>query len=252
MSPDSEYNMDLCARVRDYCHRKGIQLLYPPATELRMRLVEHKAGFQLPPLLRLLYSQVANGGRGLGFGTPGYLARDGLIGCAGGYEYCCGAAWGTPSSEKQTIEQMVSHSGWRLAPSVVKALREYYCYVECEARPDRFISLSDDACECGTNTGTIELDGWTGELYSVWPGDCLQDYYARLGDNDNASTAYGDTAIISYLAPSLAVWLEYWLAGKQHALEDSIPFRGPLTKEIVEGAVDSHGVPVKRKPYPDL
>src|SRR5713101_8141546 len=37
---------------------------YPPATEEQLRASEQALGFLLPPLLRTLYAQVANGGFG--------------------------------------------------------------------------------------------------------------------------------------------------------------------------------------------
>jgi hypothetical protein len=49
---------------------------HPPATEEQLRLTEETLGFSLPPALRALYGQLANGGFG-----PG----DGIIGAIGGY-----------------------------------------------------------------------------------------------------------------------------------------------------------------------
>jgi hypothetical protein len=50
--------------------------LYPPAPKSVIVDAENKLGFRLPPLLREIYSDLANGGFG-----PGY----GLIGLTGGY-----------------------------------------------------------------------------------------------------------------------------------------------------------------------
>ena len=50
--------------------------LYPPAPKSVIVDAEKKLGFHLPPLLREIYSELANGGFG-----PGY----GLIGLTGGY-----------------------------------------------------------------------------------------------------------------------------------------------------------------------
>ncbi|WP_201390004.1 SMI1/KNR4 family protein [Ktedonobacter sp. SOSP1-85] len=49
-----------------------------PATEQQVRETEQQLGFPLPPLLRLLYTQIANGGFGPGFGIIG--GKDGYPG----------------------------------------------------------------------------------------------------------------------------------------------------------------------------
>lgn len=46
---------------------------YPPASEELMKRTEKALGFTLPPLLRALYMQVANGGFGPGLGIQGTL-----------------------------------------------------------------------------------------------------------------------------------------------------------------------------------
>jgi hypothetical protein len=58
-------------------HPRKTCLAYAPATEEQLRATEQALGFPLPPLLRQLYSQLANGGFG-----PGY----GLIGTLGGFD----------------------------------------------------------------------------------------------------------------------------------------------------------------------
>lgn len=50
---------------------------YAPATEEQLLVTEEILGFPLPPLLRAVYSQIANGGFG-----PGY----GILGAVGGYD----------------------------------------------------------------------------------------------------------------------------------------------------------------------
>lgn len=53
--------------------------VYPPATEEQLHITEERLGFALPPLLRSLYGNVANGGFGPGLG---------LHGVYGGYPGC--------------------------------------------------------------------------------------------------------------------------------------------------------------------
>jgi len=51
---------------------------FPPATEEQLRAIEEILGFPLPPLLRALYAQLANGGFG---------PRYGIMGALGGYAH---------------------------------------------------------------------------------------------------------------------------------------------------------------------
>ncbi len=57
---------------------KSEESTYPPATEEQLRASEQALGFLLPPLLRTLYAQVANGGFGPDYGIKGAMG-----GCAG-------------------------------------------------------------------------------------------------------------------------------------------------------------------------
>lgn len=53
---------------------------FPPATNEELQATEVELGFSLPPLLRSLYSQVANGGFGPGSGLRGVLSGYGKPG----------------------------------------------------------------------------------------------------------------------------------------------------------------------------
>lgn len=53
---------------------------FPPATEAHVQRTESLLGFSLPPLLRILYSDLANGGFGPGFGLRGAVEGYGTIG----------------------------------------------------------------------------------------------------------------------------------------------------------------------------
>ena len=80
-------------------------LAFPPATRRRLRETERQLGFALPPLLRLLYERVGNGGFG-----PCY----GIVGCLGGF------VWGIdPDSErpqKNIVAESLDYRG--LYPSI--------------------------------------------------------------------------------------------------------------------------------------
>ncbi|MGP0067184.1 MAG: SMI1/KNR4 family protein [Isosphaeraceae bacterium] len=67
----------LARRIGDHVTSSGKPLAFPPASEDCMQEAEGRLGFSIPPLLKLCYLKVGNGGFG-----PGY----GLIGVRGGYE----------------------------------------------------------------------------------------------------------------------------------------------------------------------
>lgn len=60
-------------QMREPSHDLETHFEFPPATEEQLRLSEAVMGFEHPPLLRMLYLQVANGGFGPGRGLTGAL-----------------------------------------------------------------------------------------------------------------------------------------------------------------------------------
>jgi len=54
-------------------HPRKTSFAYPPATAEQLLATEHDLGFLLPPLLRILYERIANGGFGPGYGLIGGL-----------------------------------------------------------------------------------------------------------------------------------------------------------------------------------
>lgn len=65
---------ELCRRLREICPKGSI----PPATDEQIRVTEEAIGFPLPALLKMIYTEVANGGLiGSGIG--------GITGAYGGY-----------------------------------------------------------------------------------------------------------------------------------------------------------------------
>ena len=66
-------NVDhLIRRVREHTAR---QQLPPPASPRELAEAEERIGFVLPSLLRSLYSEIANGGFGPGYGFIGLITR---------------------------------------------------------------------------------------------------------------------------------------------------------------------------------
>lgn len=68
-------NDAVVSRIREHALSKPEGLPHAPVSEILVKDVESKLGFQLPPLLKACYEQIGNGGFG-----PGY----GLIGMQGG------------------------------------------------------------------------------------------------------------------------------------------------------------------------
>ncbi len=144
----------------------------PPATEEQLRITEEQLGFPLPPLLRMMYRDVANGGNGLIW----YDEQFPLIGAHGGYP----SPPGGKSSNGQylwgpTIEQLISRSGWTLHSCIETALwRHPERYVICSDCPDKFVRIMD------VGSQAYELDVASGRIYESW-------FYGDLPLDDNQS-----------------------------------------------------------------
>jgi hypothetical protein len=65
-------------RVQDLTHNPHTGFEFPPATEEQLRDTEMALGFPLPPMLRVLYTHVANGGFGPALGITGARGGDSL------------------------------------------------------------------------------------------------------------------------------------------------------------------------------
>src|SRR5579872_2241385 len=100
---------------------------YAPATEEQLHITEEILGFPLPPLLRTVYSQVANGGFG-----PGY----GLLGAAGGYD----STLGYHISNKRHYRQVDFADMERRSTSAEVVLMPDYIW------PDRFLAVCHWGC----------------------------------------------------------------------------------------------------------
>jgi hypothetical protein len=174
----------------------GMVLDYVPATEDQLRLTEARLGFALPAALRAVYALVANGGD---------VFRDGyvLYGSVGGYPRDYSGAG------VATIDQLVSRSGWRLNAHVDAALQRHPgAYVQCDNRPDRFVSIADLGC-----SQTAELDGWTGRLYVA---GCGQDrHFHRVAQGLAPLPGSEDEYLVTlqFFAPSVEAWIDRKLTG---------------------------------------
>ena len=167
-------------------HNQG-KPLFPPVTEAEVQAAEKRIGFSLPPFLRLVYTQVANGGIGirqLRLNQSGYFAPEsGLYGIAGGCaygfelgnyqqlpEYVSGYGDRHIITKRRTIEDGVSHSGWHLYAEVEHRLMHEsdasIAYDDENGDPDGWTWLYDTNCSA---CGHYMLDLHTGHIYSTRP-----------------------------------------------------------------------------------
>lgn len=167
-------------------------LAFAPATEEQLRESEQTLGYALPPLLRLLYLQIANGGFG-----PGY----GLFGVSGGFPFGNNwSNWMKKGARKEIKRirledyEMITWAQWMAetypsSPLQANADQIYLYALPYDVRPDHLFLFCDWGCGILTY-----LDVKTERIYQ--------------------STGDQDVYILQYVAASLEEWLERWLAGE--------------------------------------
>lgn len=215
MDDEARYHA-LCERLRACWTDRGERFSHPPATEAQVRASEERLGFSLPPLLRLLYREVANGGNGLVWHDEEFP----LVGVQGG----CRLPWLRSWQPGATIESFVSHSGWRPHPVVLEALSHHRRrYVYCDQVPDQFVTVSI------VSFADVALDPLSGRLYLIEVEGNLP-----LDDNQTARILS-----IQLYKPSLEDWLEEWLGfqgcgvKKAHDVSSHQP-RAELTSDLLD------------------
>lgn len=178
-----------------------------PATEQQIRETEQQLGFPLPPLLRLLYTHIASGGFG-----PGY----GIIGARGGSP-CMDAPWG----------DIAQRYRWEIdfANAVIQRARGGWRSLTPEARQvlwDDGIG-SQELWEAGKLAGMDQEEAvpereitW----HSPWPEYLLP--FCEWGCNivtyihaESGQIFQGMRGPDLLAASSLEEWLERWLAGEE-------------------------------------
>ncbi len=79
----SDRESDLCHQLSTYLQeRSSSNFDFPPATEAQLRRTEELLELSFPPLLRALYTQIANGSFG-----PGGLQSERISGALGGFRH---------------------------------------------------------------------------------------------------------------------------------------------------------------------
>lgn len=163
--------------------------LCPPATEEQLRATENLLGFPLPPSLRVLYEQVANGGFG-----PGY---DGLFCALGGenqQSWLLTDQYLLQRADKQPINlSACEHRTFKRGEGYIKYLADWEIVVPQGYWPDRLLPLSHDGCAIfyylDIPTGHVFYAGndhlalrlmahSVEELFERWMRNDLFDYHA--------------------------------------------------------------------------
>ena len=175
----------LFERIRQRCDERGwrpdepyyrgeIAQHYPPATELQLLATEAALGFPLPPILRALYAQVANGGFGPGFG---------IVGALGGFS--CSSIGGNIVEAYHALMDktpLVDYTRYKKVSGARTAFE-----LPIGVWSDRLLSLCDWGCSI-----TSFLDIHTGQVLRGAP---------------ISRTTY----VLRSQASSLEEWLECWL-----------------------------------------
>jgi hypothetical protein len=194
---------------------------YPPATDEQLHATEEKLGFPLPPDLRRLYAEVANGGLNLG---PVHVFHGAIGGCGVNPLY---------SGYGPTIEKLASMSGWRLHPRIEDALlRHPGRYVIADSLPDGFIYNGEDS------EFSLEIDAATGHIYYSEGWGYLPDRQTEVHGG------LFDLITIQANAPSLRAWFARWL--------DEVPYRGMLAYQDDWGELLPEMVETDDLPDPEV
>lgn len=164
----------ICARMRAHAIYLGDGLLFPPATEAEIEAAEKRLGFTLPPMLRELYTTVANGSDFFGWGYDFYTISDKFVGYGSGYPVLGEIMGDGPRPfDEATVEALRAHPG---------------AFVVCERTPAGLVDFASLGCEVHA-----ELDGFTGHIY-------ISDNHGTNGVIDGLAYSFG--------ASSLEEWLE--------------------------------------------
>jgi hypothetical protein len=180
-------------QIRVIVHDPHAGFEFPPATEEQLQATEEALGISLPPMLRALYAQVANGGFGPAYGITG----------------ACGGYYLGDDGRYQTIDMCTDAD-----PAIhYLDLREYeqahgnptYFKLRETIQPAHFLHLCYEGCNLD-----FHIDGKSGRVYLTGYCESLPD---SLVPNQALPGELRPESIIGYqrVADSLEGWLERWL-----------------------------------------
>jgi len=193
-------------QVRVITHDPHTGFEFPPATEEQLQATEEALGIPLPPMLRALYAQVANGGFG-----PAY----GITGARGGYYFGDDGRYETVDmcTDSDPTVHYIDLRGY-------EQVRGDPVYFELRQtiQPAHFLHLCYKGCSIDDY-----IDGISGRVYQTgWCGS-LSDSFVP---NKVLPGKWVPEALIGYwrIADSVEDWLERWLRG-----EGQDPFASDMT-----------------------
>lgn len=182
---------------------------FPPATEEQLRATEEALCIALPPMLRALYAQVANGGFGPAYGITG--ARGGYsFGDAGRYQTIDMCTDADPNIHYLDVRQYEQEHG-----------NPPYFELRETIQPAHFLHLCYEGC-----VNDYYIDGNSGRIYLTGCCGSLPD---SMLPNQALPGELRPESIIGYqrVADSLEDWLEHWLrraanrfeVGQKHGMQ---------------------------------
>jgi hypothetical protein len=174
-------------------HPQRYGFAYPPASEEQLLATEAALGFPLPPVLRAIYTEVANGGFGPGGGIQGALS---------GYSSSRDVQESTIVVDYNWLRQVgyttIEHRGLVRLVDLADYAGQWrggnggeYLLLPNEVWPEQLLSLEDLGC-CMQAC----LDCKTGRVLCTAPSGNDEEYEIGL------------------IAPSLEDYLERWLSGE--------------------------------------
>lgn len=175
-------------------HPQRVNFAYPPASAEQVQATEAALGFPLPPLLRLLYERLANGGFGPGAGISGALGGYGsrtdgpAMTIVDDYHFRCHTGYADMGrgNPVQLVDLADDAQHWKPTPSGKGLLLLPYA-----VWPVQLLPLEDRGC-CQHAC----LDCKTGRVFCTAPSASNEEY--ELGA----------------VAASLSDYLECWLQGE--------------------------------------
>ena len=178
-------------QIRRLTHDPHTGFEFPPATEEQLQRTEETLGFPLPPMLRALYTHVANGGFG-----PAY----GITGARGGYYFGEDGHYQTIDGWIETTSDLFTEAGPSVEYIDLAAYERQHgnpLTIELPANvwPARFLRFCYEGC--GED---VCIDGGSGRVYLV----------GGVWDEHKGLTGY-----LRRLDNSVENWLERWLFGEK-------------------------------------